>query len=185
MKAKIVATSTGQEIMAELRPARLGDIALWREWVRQMPATAEDAHWQWDEYILLAKLYPDELACFVLLAEGQAQGLMLLELEHRNELGERDVHGLRISTAPWNRLPRKRFKYVGSLLVAVAVQVSLDRGCEGRLGLESLPGAEGFYRRLGMTELEEPSHTEGLTRFKFEPEQAAAFLQKMKGGFFP
>jgi len=183
MKVKIVAVASGEEIIAEVRPTRLEDISLWRRWQDQMPSTAEDAHWRWDEYILLAEMYPQQLACFVLLAEGEAQGLMLLELEHINDQGERDIHGLRISTAPWNRLPQKRFKYVGSLLIATAVRLSLARGCEGRLSLESLPGAEGFYRRLGMIELAEPSPEEGLAQFKFDPEGAISFLQRMQEGF--
>ena len=177
MQAKIVATSTGQEIMAEIRPARLEDIALWREWVRQMPATAEDAHWQWDEYILLAKLYPDELACFVLLAEGQAQGFVLLELEHRNELGQKDVHGLRLSVAPWNRGAGKRYKGVGVALFARSVLLSVERGYEGRFWLESLPGAESFYRHLGLIELPGIDQKTGLRRFKLDATGAAAVLE--------
>ena len=98
---------------------------------------------------------------------------------------EKDVHGLRISTAPWNRLPRKRFKYVGSLLVAQAVLVSLEKGYEGRMWLESLPRAEGFYRGLGMIKIAERS-AEGLTQFKFDPPGAAAFLRRLReGGSLP
>jgi len=183
LKVKIVVAATGEEVIAEIRPARLDDVILWQRWKGQMPAAAEDAHWRWDEYILLAEMHPRELACFILLAEGEAQGLMLLELEHENDLGEKDIHGLHISTAPWNRLPEKRFKYVGSLLVAIAVKLSIARGCEGRLWLESLPGAEGFYRRLGMIELGERSPGEGLVQFKFDADRAASFSRKMEEGF--
>ena len=108
MKVRIVVVASGEQVIAEIKPARLEDVALWRQWQAQMPPTAEDAHWRWDEYILLAEVFPQQLACFILLAEGKAQGLMLIELEHENDLGEKDIHGLRISTAPWNRLPDKR-----------------------------------------------------------------------------
>ncbi|MEA3341342.1 MAG: hypothetical protein U9R15_15365, partial [Chloroflexota bacterium] len=130
-----------------------------------------------------AEMFPQQLACFALLAKDQIQGLMLLELEHKNDLGERDVHGLRISTAPWNRLPHKRFKYVGSLLVAIAVKTSLNRGYNGRLWLESLPNSEGFYRHLGMIELGERDPKENLIQFKFDAKRAASFLRRIQEGF--
>ena len=60
MKVKIVAVATGEEVVAEIRPARREDIALWRRWQGQMPPTDEDAHW--DEYILMAELFPRQLA---------------------------------------------------------------------------------------------------------------------------
>jgi hypothetical protein len=183
VKVKIVAVATGGEVVAEIRPACRDDVALWQRWESQMPASAEDAHWRWDEYILMAELFPHQLACFIMVAEGEAQGLTLVELEHENDLGEKDIHGLRISTAPWNRLPHKRFKYVGSLLVATVVRLSLTRGHDGRLWLESLPGAEEFYRRLGMIELSKRDPKESLVQFKFDARGAASFLRKMQEGF--
>jgi len=183
MKVKIVAVATGEEITAQIRPARLEDISLWQQWKDQMPATAEDAHWHWDEYISMAEIYPQQLACFTLLADGRVQGLILLELKHENERGEQDIHALRISTAPWNRLPNKQFKYAGSLLLATAVKFSFERGCEGRLWLESLPGAEGFYLHLGMIKLSERSPEEELVQFKFDTKEAVSFLHNMKEGF--
>jgi len=181
VKVKIVSCATGEKVVAEIRPTRLEDVALWRYWEAQTPSAAEDAHWRWDEYIMLAEMFPEQLTCFVLLAEGEAQGLMLLELEHKNDLGERDVHGLRLSSAPWNRGPGRRYKGVGTALLTSAVLLSVERECDGRFWLEALPDAEGFYRRLGLIELPEPEHETGLKQFKFDAPTARAFLEARKG----
>jgi GNAT superfamily N-acetyltransferase len=181
LKVKIVAVATDEEVIAEIRPARLDDVILWRRWKDQMPARAEDAHWRWDEYILMAEMYPQQLACFILLAESEAQGLMLLELEHENDLGKKDIHGLRISSAPWNRGPRRRYKGVGTALLTRAVLLSVEKGYKGRLWLESLPGAEDFYRHLGLVELPERDSEMGLKQFKLNAKDARTFLEARKG----
>jgi len=183
VKVKIVAVATGEQVVAEIRPARREDIALWQRWKGQMPPTAEDAHWRWDEYILMAKLFPHQLACFVLVAEGEAQGFTLLELEHENDLGEKDIHGLRLSTAPWNRGPRRRYKGMGTALLTRAVLLSVEKGYEGRFWLEALPDAEDFYRHLGLMELPEPERETGLKQFKLDAATARAFLEAKKGVF--
>lgn len=103
---------------------------------------------------------------------------MLLELEFEDGEGNACIHGLRIATAPWNRPPKNRYRFVGSLLVAQAVELSVAMDCRGRLWLKSLPGAEGFYRGLEMIELREKSMGESLTQFKFDPVTARVFLDR-------
>ncbi len=180
MRVKIVAIATDEEVAAEVRPARLGDIVLWQQWQDRMPAAAEDAHWRWDEYILMAEIFSQQLACFALLAEGQIQGLMLLELEHENDLGERDIHGLRLSSAPWNRGTARRYKGVGTALLDRAVLLSVEKGFKGRFWLEALPNAERFYQRLGLIELSEPETKTGLKQYKFDATTAKDFLENRK-----
>lgn len=179
MRVKIVAIATDEEVAAEVRPARLGDIVLWQQWQDRMPVAAKDAHWRWDEYILMAEMFPQQLACFILVTE-EAQGLMLLELERKSDLGERCAHGLRLSTAPWNRGPGRRYKGVGTALLTRAVLLSVEKGYEGRLWLEALPDAEDFYRRLGLIELPEPECETGLKQFELDAATAKVFLEARK-----
>jgi len=87
MDVKIIETATGRQVPAEIRPARSQDVVLWLDWHGQMPADAENGHWRWDQYILLAEMFPQELACFVLVAEEALQGITLIEQEHENDLG--------------------------------------------------------------------------------------------------
>ena len=154
---------------------------LWHRWASQMPPSAEDAHWRWDEYILMADLFSDQLACFILIVDGEAQGLMLLETEHRNDVGERDIHGLRLSAAPWNRGPNRRYKGIGTTLLARAVRLSVQMGYAGRFWLEALPGAENFYRYLGLVELPGRDDLTDLKRFKLDADAARNFLKSREG----
>ena len=61
-----------------------------------------------------------------------------------------------VEVAPWNRefwKPHRLYGSVGTVLVRAAIQLSLDEGYSGRIGLHSLPQADKFYRRLGLTDL--------------------------------
>lgn len=178
-RVTLIEKATGRTVAGEMRSARVEDIKLWLRWLPGMSLEAEDVHWEWDEFIALALDYPSQIVAYVLIAEKALQGLMLLELEFEDGEGNACIHGLRISTAPWNRPPNNRYRFVGSLLVAQAVELSIGMGCEGRLWLESLPGAEEFYRGLGMIGLREKSVKEGLTPFKFDSATARVFLEQM------
>ena len=64
------------------------------------------------------------------------------------------------------------------VLIATAVQLSLEEGFRGRIGLHSLPQAETFYAtNCGMTDLGKDTKKEGLRYFEMTPAQAAAFLR--------
>lgn len=54
-----------------------------------------------------------------------------------------------LEAAPWNRrgIPnRNQCKGVGTILIAAAIQLSMDEGNRRRIGLHSLPQADTFYR---------------------------------------
>ncbi|MBI3913410.1 MAG: hypothetical protein HY327_04390 [Chloroflexi bacterium] len=181
MRITLTEKNTERTLGGEIRPARIEDLELWLQWLPIMPPDAEDAHWEWDEFIAQGLEYRDELVAFSLLAENKLQGLMLLELESKDAEGNASIHVLRISTAPWNRSPNNRYRFAGSLLIAQAVKLGFELERDGRVWLESLPGAEGFYRGLGMIELREKSGEEKLTRFRFDPVTARVFLGRMQG----
>jgi hypothetical protein len=64
-------------------------------------------------------------------------------------------------TAPWNRLSIQRppeWRRVGRSLMAWARQRSVELGYEGRVGLQSLPDAVGFYEQIDMMRLELEPH---------------------------
>lgn len=88
-----------------------------------------------------------------------------------------------IEIAPWNwPIPEigqsGRFRYVGSLLFSRAVEQSFDEGFHGRIGLHSLPQAEGFYAGIGLAALgRDPTH-QNLQYFELSSEQARTILKK-------
>ena len=83
---------------------------------------------------------------------------MFIETQwHRSHWAQRWplVYVEAIATAPWNRSDIEQppwLKQVGTLLLLFARQRSVDLGYDGRVGLHSLPGAEGFYHRQQMPE---------------------------------
>lgn len=85
-----------------------------------------------------------------------------------------------LEVAPWNwpEFGTPTFKGIGSALITAALERSLDEGFKGRMGLHSLPQADDFYRRLGMTDLGPDANYQGLRYFEMTAEQARAFLEE-------
>lgn len=144
----------------------------------------EHHHWNWERKFahyhgLLAYQFLG-IEC-----EGEVQGLMLVATEGHacrlpEQFGRPLVYVNYLSTAPWNDpsySDAPRFGLVGSVLIAAAVQVSLESGFRGRLGLHALPQAEVFYREYcGMTDLGADASDYDLHYFEMTPEQANDFL---------
>ncbi len=87
-----------------------------------------------------------------------------------------------LEVAPWNwRLAeidqQPRFKLAGSVLLRHAVQQSLREGFHGRVGLHSLPQAEGYYRDCGMQAMAAANDPQGLRWFEFTRQAAEFFLE--------
>jgi hypothetical protein len=176
--ARIIERATGQLVAAVVRPVDQSDKVLWSHWHGELARDADDAHWEWDRLIDLAFAVPDRFEVYVIECAGELQGLRMLEVSE-NEVEEYGVHALRLSTAPWNRPPDRRYHGVGSILVGVAILRSLELGHRGQVHCESLADAEEFHRRNGMIEFDGPS-PEGLRRFRFIEAAAAAFLSLLR-----
>ncbi len=85
-----------------------------------------------------------------------------------------------LAVAPWNRREfqhPQRFNGLGRLMIGAAVAMSLIAGHDGRCGLHSLPQAEGFYRRIGMTDFGPDSKKESLRYFEFSAQTAQEFIK--------
>jgi hypothetical protein len=177
-RVRIVERQTGNRIDAVIRPARPSDKVLWTHWHAEMPPDAEDGHWEWDTFIDWSLFYPARFALYVLEAAGELQGLRLLEVSE-DDVEAYGVHALRLSTAPWNRPPERRYEGVGSLLVGIAILRSLEDGRGGCMHCESLPGAEAFHARNGMTVLDAPS-PEGLRRYRFTADAGLDFILRLE-----
>jgi hypothetical protein len=78
------------------------------------------------------------------------------------------VHSL--ATAPWNRISNpdsNGFRAVGGALLRFAKLRSEELNYGGLVGLHSLPGAEVFYRKMGMIDGGFDSEKENLTYFEW------------------
>lgn len=165
-------------VAGTIRSTSLSDKMLWTRWHEEMPADAEDGHWEWDQFIDLSLTFPNQIHIAALELASQLQGLMWLDLTTERSEGW-GYHIARVSTAPWNRPPDSVYRGVGSILIASAIFKSLHDNRDGRIYLESLPGAEDYYRRCGMQECGR-SDEEHLLQFRFDPEGAWDFVMRLE-----
>jgi hypothetical protein len=112
---------------------------------------------------------------------GEAQGVMaVMRTPRPGKLSaEQVVYVDYVESAPWNIkraavLPR--FLGVGTILIAEAVRLSLEMGLGGRVGLHSLPQAEAFCNRCGMTRIGADADYYDLSYFEFTGKQAVDWL---------
>jgi hypothetical protein len=141
-------------------------------------------HWNWEQKMarvqgLLA------FRGFSVVAQGVTQGLEQVDLtksaREPSRAGKPLVSIEYLEVAPWNRPElgaTPRLRGVGTALVAAAVALSEEEGFKGRVGLHSLPQAEDFYRRCGMTDLGPDQDYQNLRYFEMTAEQARAFLKE-------
>lgn len=141
-------------------------------------------HWDWKKKMarvqgLLA------FQGFSVVAQGVTQGLMQVDLtksaREASQAGKPLVYVEYLEVAPWNRPElgsTPRLRGVGSALLVTAVELSVAEGFKGRIGLHSLPQADAFYRKIGMTDLGPDPQYQDLKYFEMTAEQARAFLNE-------
>ncbi len=165
--------------------------SLWAPWMataiasQSPPRHEESRHWDWRKKM---GNYGGQLGfpCFAIECCGETQGLMIVNtLEScriEEQKGKPLVYVEYLATAPWNRqslAPTPKYTAVDSVLIAVAIQLSLEQDFEGRVGLHSLPQSSGFYGdKCGMTSFGVDPHKSPLLYFEMTANQANAFLAK-------
>lgn len=146
----------------------------------------QSRHWDWRRKVaelqgMLAN------PGFGIVCGGLTQGMMIVDaVKHRGRLdvqqGQHLVYVEFVENAPWNRaelFDPPRYRGVGSILIRAAVALSEELEFRGRIGLHSLPQANGFYANTcGMTDLGADPDYEGLRYFEMTPEDAQAFIAK-------
>lgn len=145
----------------------------------------QHAHWNWRdkqeavEGVLAYRMFGIE-------CDSEIQGLMLCVTAGKtcrieSQKGKPLVYVHFLAAAPWNlrSITREpRFSLVGTVLIAVAIQLSLEEEFSGRIGLHSLPQADEWYEKTcGMTNLGADPSAHHLKYFEMTPEQAAKFLK--------
>lgn len=147
-------------------------------------ANAQDAHWKWLEKTEQRKGRLDYKS-FVVECDAITQGLMFVQTSaFARESSQKNQHLIYIellATAPWNRYgmtEQPKYKGVGRLLLLAAINLSVEEGFEGRIGLHSLPQSETWYRDIcGMADLGiDHAYPPGLRYFEMTPKQVETFL---------
>ncbi|KYC36550.1 hypothetical protein WA1_43465 [Scytonema hofmannii PCC 7110] len=155
-----------------------------RFWKPQLRVSGEeDKFWDWE---MKNRVYATSTnyESYAIECEQIAQGLMLIETRvHRSwfESNRRLVYVHSLATAPWNRLSIQtpvKYRLVGATLLEFAMYRSLELGYGGLVGLHALPGAEGFYHRMGMIDCGLDAEKENLTYFEWYQRQRSEFNEQ-------
>lgn len=170
---------------AAWRPIVERKVAQLRETGAPRNSWPEHSHWDWrKKHAAIEGLIAYRM--FGLECVGEIQGLMLLSTAGHvcripSQANKDLVYVDFVASAPWNStgiVAEPRYALIGSVFVATAIQLSLSEGFKGRIGLHSLPQAEGFYaERCRMTDLGRDGKKENLRYFEMSPDQASDFLR--------
>lgn len=143
----------------------------------------EDAGWSWR---WKKGSYTDNrYLTFSIRADNKTEALMLCDIKRSSRSTKLEnkciVYIEYIHTAPWNRkVPNKStpcLKGLGSLLLGVAIDLSIRLKCEGRIGLHALPQAESWYQhKCGMNNMGIDNTHENLVYFEMSADAANNFL---------
>ena len=148
----------------------------------------EHKHWDWGWKANAARNYPG-FQTFAIEHHGQMQGLMLVYTKpYATKLfpdkGKPILYVSYLESAPDN-VYGQHLKHVGVELYRTAIQYSINTGNEGRVGLHSLPQAEGFYENAcDMVHLGKDYSEEGWGLVYFESTRILSreFLKRKNKG---
>ena len=142
----------------------------------------ESRHWDWR-----AKMESFQgllgFPSFAIRCLGETQGLMIVTTLESCRIpaqkGKPLVYVEYLEAAPWNRAAlagQQRYIGVGSSMVGAAIQLSLDEGFDGRIGLHSLPQADKWYQiKCKMIDCGNDPYKQNLRYFEMTATEAAAF----------
>lgn len=177
LASTFVDRGSGERVRGFIRLAIEQDLLLWTGW--QYRPSDEDKAWDWWGIYGESMASRDRYECYAALTAHDLHGLILLDLKVRATKGRRAITIDYLATNPANRVTTQGLKHVGVALIAVAVARAIECGAEGRIWLESLPGAAGFYENLGMAR--QPGRSpDGNLLYTLEPETAQQLLEEIK-----
>lgn len=157
------------------------------ELLAQMPAEhrEESAHWNWPDKLDRSDGIIGRQA-YIIECGGMTQAVMLVDLNKTSRFpatrGESIVYVDYLQTAPWNWKrdcqPHPQFRGLGTMMLQVAIQLSLELDFDGRVGLHSLPQSEDFYRARGMKDFWRDPDYDCLVYFETTAIQANSLLNR-------
>jgi hypothetical protein len=159
VNANVVPTAlVPASVIRNFPPARLEEVErVWRperdrasELLRRGGLDPEHGHWDWRNKIRTTLSGYHQIIAVEF--GGEVQGLMAVLSRPRMAVLQADrgpvLYGDYLENAPWNLkglAEPPRLVGVGTVLMIEAVKSSDESGLRGRVGLHSLPQAEGFY----------------------------------------
>ncbi len=151
----------------------------WLETLGQF--SVQDHHWNWRNKSAIAPSSGRRILSLLNAAEVEAAMMLLFGKKSRDPTTPLPiVYVDYVAVAPWNRKVvqhPQRFKNLGTVMLGVAVAMSIATGLDGRCGLHSLPQSEGFYRRIGMADFGIDVAYASLRYFEFSAQAAINFVK--------
>lgn len=148
-------------------------------------------HYLWDWGAKCNKLQFLAFKCLGIECAGKWQGLLMVRLYGRRARLDPDkdkdlVYIEYLESAPWNlakMVDTPVYGGIGPVLMQAAVQLSLDEGHHGRIGLHALEQSEEFYRDdCGMHCCGPDADYEDLPYYEMTREIASRFTSNSSGG---
>jgi len=130
---------------------------------------------EWDRILKLSYVVGFPWRCYGAYTNYRLDGLLCLGVEGENLKIEY------IATAPWNYTHEDagKMRRIGSGLICFTIKSSIDTKRQGRLLLNALPDAEGFYDRIGMRPTGNMNDS-GLKEYEMQTDGASSFLKKFE-----
>lgn len=138
----------------------------------------EDSHWKWGRKS--AFFSSSEYLWFYLVCDNRVQGICLAYQPKESKLANVNIFYVEfIAVAPWNRshdFNVRTFNGIGSFLLRSAISYCVET-LELALGfsLHSLPQAESYYAKIGMTKIE-GEEKDGLAFFEMPQDRCQELL---------
>ncbi len=139
----------------------------------------EDKHWSWSKKAMV--LNSDQYEWFYLLCGGEVEGICVIYHPKPSRIDEEEIFYVDyVAIHPRNRKNpffEKGLKGVGTNLLKIALKYSVESlGYRPGFCLHSLPGAESYYKRIGMTYFGPDFEKENLAYFEMDSANSASFL---------
>ena len=139
----------------------------------------EDKHWSWSKKGIV--LDSDQYEWFYLLCGEEVEGICVIYHPEPSRIDEEEIFYVDfVAIHPRNRKNpffEKGLKGVGTSLLKIALNHSVEfLGYRPGFCLHSLPGAESYYERIGMTSFGRDVKKDNLTYFEMDSANSASFL---------
>jgi GNAT superfamily N-acetyltransferase len=177
ISVEFVNRATSARVRGEIRQTYEEDLLSWASW--RYSDSDEDKNWDWAALYSECKNSRGRYECYSAIAQDELHGLVILDLKTKQNRSGVSITVDYLATNPTNRHQNSGLKNVGIALIVVAILRAYESGCRGRLWLEALPGACGFYENLGFRRQRHIS-PEGNATYVLDSGGAKSLLDEIK-----
>ncbi|MCB2386350.1 GNAT family N-acetyltransferase [Thalassolituus alkanivorans] len=143
----------------------------------------EDEHWNWGEKASVLAASPEYDWFTLSTPDGRTQAILIAYHPKASEIESGKIFYIDyVAAAPWNRgiarepKPQRQFYGLGSIIMKAAARYYIAAGLKPGFSLHSLPKAEEFYSKIGMTCLGRDTGKQNLQSFEMSQKSCNEFI---------